>query len=215
MQREFGDSNLDLLKLLKLEKEIEQIISSEIGSDDKLSFYKAIKMVINLKLNVDEFNQRFQEFEELFTSIAMGDFSKRMDIPNRKNLFTYMASSINAVIDEQEVNLIKKQYLETCLERIHELALITDKKGTIQFVNERATTILNRSKPDLIKLFVANIFESQLQFGIEEPDFKNFKDIPLSIIPFGKEKVEMLLSIEPILNRLEQIDGYLYTAKIK
>jgi signal transduction histidine kinase len=215
MQREFGDSNLDLLKLLKLEKEIEQIITSGIGSDDKLSFYKAIKLVINLKLNVDEFNERFQEFEELFTSIAMGDFSKRMDIPNRKNLFTYMASSINAVIDEQEVNLIKKQYLETCIEKINEIALITNKKGTIQFANEKAATVFNRNKSDLLKLFVANLFESQLQFGIEIPDFKNFKDIPLRIIPYGKEKIEVLLTVEPILNRLEQIDGYLYTAKIK
>ncbi|MBX9850653.1 MAG: hypothetical protein K2X86_02735 [Cytophagaceae bacterium] len=200
-------------ELQRIELELENLLSDENISSEKADFYKALRTVISLKTDSEELNYKFEEIHKVFTAIAIGDFTQRIDVPNRKNIFSHLGTSINAIVEELKVNVVKKQYLEASLEYIPHIAIITDKEGTIKFANSLTYKILGKTKEYILKLRIANIFESQTQFGILNPKSNSFEDITVKITYFDRS-FNVSLSVKEIYNKLDQKDGYLYIAKL-
>lgn len=195
-----------------MENEIDNKLLEENLSEENETFYKALKTVIRLKAGAEELQYKFEKFSEVFNAMAVGDFSKRIDIPNRKNLFSVMGSSINSVNEELNVNVVKKQYLESCLEYIPHIAIVTDKSGSILFANALTLKILNKTTDYINRLLIANIFESRTQFGGFDPEPESLEDQPVTI-QYLDISFKARMTLKKIRDKFEETDGYLYIIK--
>jgi len=195
-----------------IKSKIDEILASDNLTREKAEFYKVLKSIISLKIDSEELQYKFGKFEKVFTAMAIGDFSERMDIPNRKSLFSYMGVSVNAVIEELKVNVVKKQYLEELLEYIPHIAIVTDTTGAIMFVNAVASKVLRKPNAELVSLLIANIFKSKNQFGVID-SFPPFEDVKSEINYFDSIQ-EVSLTVKEVHDRLGQVDGYLYIGKL-
>jgi signal transduction histidine kinase len=208
-----NSSNNPYSDLENLDTEILRLIGEENTSDPEAKFYEILRTVISLKIDSVELNHKFEAINIVLTALAIGDFSQKVNVPNRKNIFSHLGTSINAVIDELKVNVVKTPYLEASIEFISDIAIITNKEGGISFVNSVTLKVLEKRKEYLIDLRIANIFESKTQFGISNPDFNKFENIPVKIDYFNVKK-DVNLTVKQIFNKLGELDGYLYIAKL-
>lgn len=208
-----NDSLENLDHLMKLEKEVKEELEQQQSRSRKSSFYSALDTIIDLKDNVEGVNQNFESILEVFLSMATGDFSKRLEVSNRKNLFSLLAVYINKVNEELAENVVKKHILEEALELTPEFAVITDLKGTILYSNSAACHFLNLTKENVSRLIVANIFESKNQFGVENYTGEDIKDARVNLAPYNQSPFPILLSIKK-LSDANGSDSYLYTARL-
>lgn len=207
-----GKNNQDFIDLLRLKSQVELSLLPETKVKDKAAFYEALKTLIDIKINEEEILTKFDTLQDFFTEMARGNFNRRIDIPNKKNMFSFLAVSLNAVIEELEANVKKNEFVQTSMECIADPAIITDKKGSILFVNDPAVDILNTPKDIIKDLIIANIFESHTQFGLLEVNGP-IKDIKVNIRPLNKDLIPVLLSVKKIGDKSEKVDGYLYLLK--
>ena len=200
---------MDYEYLKELEGSLKEIIDSPEISDKK--FYQALRDLIDLKLNVEEFNHKFDQIGDVMSLMARGEFNQRVDIPISRNLFAFIGTSINSVIDELDRNVTKISFMEPLLEAIPQPAIITDKDGIILFCNKSAYAFTNYPPKYLLKLKIHNLFEKKLKFG--ESDTEDFMErVNVSICLYNKiQLIETVLTIQKVINRNGTLDGYLYT----
>ena len=207
-----GKNNQDFIDLLKLKSHVELSLLPETMVKDKAAFYEALKTLIDIKINEEEILAKFDTLQEVFTEMAQGNFNHRIEIPNQKNLFSFLAVSLNAVMEELRANVKKNEFVQVSIECISDPAIITDKKGSILFVNDAVAHMLNSPKEILKDLIIANIFESHTQFGIPEME-GDFKNIKVNIRPLNQDFIPVLLTVKTITDKSEKVDGYLYILK--
>lgn len=198
--------------LVKLESEVKKEIEEQEAQQRKATFYKALDTIIDLKLSVEEVNQRFETISDVFISMATGDFSKRLEINVTKNLFTWLATNVNMVNDELQRNVVKNNFLEEALELTSDMALMTNTKGVIIYANSASTEYLNQTKDNIITLGIANIFESKTQFGVAKKEGEKIENVKVMICPYNSKSFPAELTIKEVVG-LEGIDGYLYQVK--
>lgn len=205
-------SKQNFMDLRGLKGQVAKSLLSENMANDKVAFYEALKTLIDIKINEEEILFKFDKLQEVFTEMALGNFSNKIDIPNQKNLFSFLAVSINAVIEELEANVKKNEFVQATIECITEPAIVTDSKGNILFVNDKVDHLLNTHKEILKDLRIANIFENHAQFG--DPGNEDvFMDKKVNIRPYNKEFSPVLLTVKPISCKSGKVDGYIYILK--
>ena len=194
-------------------KELEVSLKQIIGDPrvDEKKFYTALKDLIDLKLNVEEFNHKFDQISDVMTSMAKGEFNSRVDIPISRNLFAFIGTSLNSVIDELDRNVTKISFIEPLLEAIPQPTIITNKDGVVLFCNKSCYALTNYPPNYLSKLRISNLFTKKLQFG-ESDTNDTVERQKVSICLYKKtEPIEALLTIQKITNRNGEIDGYMYS----
>lgn len=209
-------------KLAELQNKLQDIISEAEESNLEPAFYEGVKnilalrkWIIDLGIHQEEVRKRFEEFEKVCLAISMLEF-QRMDVNNHseKDLFTHIANVVNTVSEELEMSTTRKHYLAEAIEYIQDSAIVTDKNGTVLFANAAACKIINRSKEMTIDLIIANIFESQTQFGTKISLGESFTDKEVNILPYNATKIPVALTLKELVNpQTEETDGYLYIAR--
>lgn len=198
--------------LLNLKTQVDTNLLEENLPKDRAAFYEALKTLIDVKINEEEIYFKFDKLEEVFTAVALGNFTTRLDIPRQKNLFSFLATSINAVIEELEANVSKNALLISSLQCIPDAAIITDTRGSISFANDKATMLLNRSLNDTIKLMIQNVFELQMQFGTSG-EFELKEDAAVKIRPYNQDLISVRLTVKQIKGKNDELEGYIYLIK--
>ena len=192
----------------ELEGTLKEIIDSPQVPDK--TFYQALKDLIDLKQNVEEFNHKFDQIGNVMTAMAKGEFNSRVDIPLSRNLFSFIGTAVNSVVEELEKNVTKRSFLETLLELHPFPTIITDTEGTILFANKAAYTITNYPKGYLTKLKIGNIFASKLQFGNSNSNDEITQEKVFISMYNKSEGFNSSLTIQKILSKGNILDGYLY-----
>jgi PAS domain-containing protein len=199
---------MDYTYLKELEGTLKEVIKNPEIPDKK--FYRALKDLVDLKLNVEEFNSKFDEISEAMTAMAQGNFNQRVDIPIARNLFAFIGTSLNSVIDELEKNVVKIGFLETLLEANPTPALITDPKGVILYGNKAAHELTNYVPKSLIRLIIKNLFAEKAQFGNSNTEATVTNEKVLLTTYNGFEPLEVNLTIQKVIGKGGVIDGYVY-----
>ena len=199
---------MDYMYLKELEGSLKAIIDNPKVQDKK--FYEALKDLIDLKLNIEEFNNKFDQIGDVMVSMAKGEFNKRVDIPVSRNLFAFIGTSVNSVIDELERNVIKKSFLETLLETSSTPIIITDTEGIILFSNKAAYVFTNYPPDGLSRLIIKNLFVGKSNYIIPESG-EALEQMNVSVVLYNELTTkEAKLNIRHIYNRQGTIEGYIY-----
>lgn len=202
--------------LVNLKFEISEIINKNLietavfDNQKKIEFFTALETILDLRVQFETLIERSDEFEEVATAIASGDFDKRINVPNSKDLFSTFSTLLNVIGEELKSNVVKNHYLQGTLEAIPDSALITNQAGTIMFSNTSASKLLNLEKEDLRYLEIVNIFETQKQFGSETKFVNELIRMRTLIRPFNRPIISVDLTIKKLINNEGVIDGYLY-----
>ena len=196
---------MDYTYLKELEGTLKEIIESPKVPDKK--FYQALKDLIDLKLNVEEFNNKFDQIGDVMTAMARGEFNQRVHIPISRNLFAFIGTSINSVMDELNRNVVKTGFLETLLELEARPTIITDAKGVILFSNKSAYTLTNYPPKGLSRLIIKNLFIEIIDLGDMELSYRKSVSISLYNKP---DPIEVSLSVQRIYDKQGTVDGYIY-----
>ncbi|MCR6637511.1 MAG: hypothetical protein NVV82_00520 [Sporocytophaga sp.] len=205
--------------LLNLKFEVSDIIdknlinASSLDNQKKLEFLTVLETILDLRLQFDTLIERFDDLQDVAMAIATGDFDKRIDVPYTKDLFSTLGTLINVIGEELKSNVIKNHYLLGALETIPDSALITSQSGTILFSNKNASKLLNMEMDDLKFLEIANIFETQKQFGSETKFANELIRMTTLVRPFNRPVISVDLTIKKLINNEGAIDGYLYIFK--
>lgn len=205
--------------LLNLKFEISEIINQNLietakfDNQKKIEFFTALETILDLRVQFENLIERSDEFEEVATAIASGDFDKRINVPNSKDLFSTFSTLLNVIGEELKSNVVKNHYLQEALEAIPDSALITNKAGTILFSNAPASKLLNLEKEDLRFLEIVNIFETQKQFGSETKFINEHIRMITLVRPFNRPVISVDLSIKKLIGNDGVLDGYLYILK--
>lgn len=199
---------MDYKYLKELEGTLKEIIDSP-EVPDKI-FYQALKDLIDLKQNVEEFNHKFDQIGNVMTAMAKGEFNSRVDIPLSRNLFSFIGTAVNSVAEELEKNVTKISFLETLLELQPQPAIITNKQGTILFANKHAYAVTNYPPGYLSKLKISNLFASKLRFGNSGINDEIRKERVFISMYNKPELFNTSLTIQKIMSKGNALDGYLY-----
>lgn len=151
-----------------LQQEVDNLINESKSHHEKTNRYEALRNIIDLISQEEEFNLRFDEFSDMIISMAQLNFSHRLDVATGDDLFGYIATSLNLLNEELEHRAAPKHFLSEAMEMIPHPVLITDEKGIIQEANSLAESLTGFQKEELINTPVSNyIFSSAMENILE------------------------------------------------
>jgi signal transduction histidine kinase len=202
--------------LVNIQDSLDSILSNLKNlEEDDILYYEAIKKLVDLKLNEGDFNERLKEIENVMLALGKLDFTKRVQIENSKDLFTFLGSCINLVAEELEANAIPKEFLTSSmnilLRRKPEVALLADQHGKIISASGN-TEILGYKQDKLTNSKIQGVLTIDLQFTAE--NLGNIEDVEIHYINPNHELASALISIDKIEHPTE-VDQthYLYSFK--
>ena len=208
-------------KLNKIQQELEALISSSKSLDEKdIAYFQAIRNLIDFKLNEDEVKSYFTEVNEVLTSMAQLNFSKRVKVENTKDLFSYLGASINLVNEELEGEILYKnlhtEIVENILGTKADHIITLDGFSLVTYVDEKLCDLLNYNIDDLIGKNISNILSCESVSLILDSGL-NVKEKEVSlVVRKSKEYIPMKLTVKKIKfakGSEFKIGGFLYLLK--
>lgn len=98
----------------------------------------------------DHARQRFAELSEMIAAIVAFDYSKRVSLTEKDDIFDGFAVFLNMLVEELAISTVSTAYVSNIIESMSALVLVMDEKATIKTVNEATTSASGYSKDRLI-----------------------------------------------------------------
>jgi PAS domain S-box-containing protein len=104
-------------------------------------------------------NERLNAISDLLPSIALGDFSKRLDVPSEEDEFTELFLSLNYMLDDIADNFQKRTQIEgelreseeryrNLVENSKDSIVVIDLKGNVQYANRTSEELTGYSQEE-------------------------------------------------------------------
>jgi hypothetical protein len=102
--------------------------------------YSLLERVIFLKARENTFREFFDKMEEVIESISRLDFSKRAPLSeislDKRNILNYAVMCLNIIAEKMESSVVSAKVVNAfCSEMPATIVIVTDKNGTIRFIN--------------------------------------------------------------------------------
>jgi|GEM_PF-5314589 len=205
-------------KLSSIQLELEALINNSRSLDEKdIAYFQAIRNLIDFKLNEDEVKTNFAEINDVLTSMAQLNFSKRVKVENTKDLFSYLGASINLVNEELEGEILHKnlhaEIIENVLRTKADHIITLDGFSLITYIDEKLCDLLNYNIDDIIGKNISTILSCESVSLILDSGL-NVKEKEVFLIGRkSKEEISMKLTVKKIKftkGTEYKIGGFLY-----
>lgn len=190
-----------------LQNEVDKLINESSSLQEKSHRYEALKSIIDLISQEEEFNIRFDEFSNMIVSMAHLDFSKRLEVGSSEDLFAYIATSLNLLSEELEYRASPRSYLAETMNLITDPVIITDESGKIKCANDLFLTMSGfKNNDDLLDKDI-NFIISGLTEGSNDQE--------VVILATDNSKQPAIVSKKEITGKSGIGNGFLYILKEK
>ncbi len=139
-------------------------------SEDEAAYYQSIKRMISVKQQEYDVLKQFNDFNRAIIAMTRMDFSHRLDVDNRKDLWAYMATSLNMLNEELEERVLPKEIVQLAMNQVvhfkPDWVIITTREGIVKFSskNEMAGGLINYDEKNLIDKRIQNFFATNISF---------------------------------------------------
>ena len=179
--------------------------------------YATLEKVLFLKAREYTFLNFFDNLEETISSALQLDFSGRVplsDMIDGRNIFNYIAVSLNLLMDKLETSVISMKAVNCMLSAVlpDMSVIVTDRKGKIRFVNECGENLLSVESKELIGQQVQSLFDNYGRIESQLNNRMHVKDIKVNLIAAKKADalIPVMLTVpEPYKNR-DESDEFVY-----
>ena len=192
--------------LISLQKEIDKLILTGETFNENPEVYKVLKEIIEEKLSEETFRGRFEEINDFVISMAQLDFSKSLSLGERKDLFSYVASSLNLLNEELRAKVVSNNFVQTLIDKNGKSVILIDKAGKIIFANTQVRTLLNFSEGDLRNKHISMLLDKEFCFTLS--DCWGERTVSIEIRNQSNELIPVTLNALPINNE-NTIDGFM------
>lgn len=153
------------------------------------------------------FEETISKLNNMVLQFALQNYNFNMPISNQDDLLDSLITSLNMLGDELNYSTITSHYLLDIFNSYPDLIIITDELGIIQNANKKTLEFLNRTKKDLIKTSITDLF-------LESLTFKEFSDIdrPVRSVHFSeipKSDCSMSVRLSPLIRKNNYKAGWL------
>ncbi|GEM_PF-1023111 len=144
-------------------------------SEDEAAYYQSIKRMISVKQQEYDVLKQFNDFNRAIIAMTRMDFSHRLDVDNRKDLWAYMATSLNMLNEELGERVLSKEIVQLAMNQVvhfkPDWVIITTREGIVKFSskNEMAGGLINYDEKNLIDKRIQNFFATNISF-MTSPD---------------------------------------------
>lgn len=146
-----------------------------------------------------------------------GEFNSIVKIDSNDE-FNELADSFNSMVTTLEKTTISRNYYDNILENMIELLIVTDNKGGIETINQKATNLLGFSNEDLQYSLVEKLFVSNSQSVDSEIISRKFELKAVSnsehfLLAKDGRKIPVLLSASVLKNADGEVLKYIFVAR--
>ena len=190
--------------------------------EEEQSTIEALQRLIDFETSGNDENNPFKHHEEVVLEWCNLNFTPRLDLSNRKDIFAYMVQLMNMLVEELETKVISKEFHEEIIEEMvnykPDLIITTDFDLNINFVSESCHEILGYKKSHLIgqsilKLFTHNNIKQFILEHIESNSPIDDKTVVnhgmASIMNSQQVQINLQYSIKYI--DTHNIDGFIFS----
>lgn len=127
--------------------------------------YSTLERIVFLGMKENEFSEYFKEIEKSVNAILQLDFSEKVPLTNlsddKRNLLNYISIAFNMIIEKFETSIVSRKAFNALLTSYPDsIVIITDKNGSIRFVNDFGEIALKSNLSDLIGTNIKDIIEA-------------------------------------------------------
>jgi PAS domain S-box-containing protein len=154
------------------------------------------------------------EIHNIIIDYANGDFSKRLNVSDRKDNRDSIVAGINMLGEELEQTTISRNYFSNVYNAVSDLLIVTDKKGKVIDVNETTIEKVGLAKDSFIGVDVQSILGTN-KSELEEilTNNKEAFSFETSIASLEGKKIPLNCSVSKIIDNNDENQGYLIIAK--
>lgn len=158
------------------------------------------------------------EIEEIIIAYANGDFSKRLDISEKKDERDTISFGINMLGEELEKTTISRDYFANIYNSVSEMLFFVDQEGKIVDVNLRTEKVLGKNLNEITSINIKNLIKNHSNYvceiiqssGSSKEQSVSFDDF--LIITEGNE-IPVSCSFSKVIDRMKKHKGYLFIAR--
>lgn len=176
--------------------------------------------ILFLKVREDIYKEFFDDFEEVLFAAVQLDFSKRVNFTqignSKENIFSYKAVMLNTLIETMENSVVSMQSLNEIVGDIPGLVcIITDKKGTIRFINSVGEELLSAGNEILFKKNIIEVLPDYKKIKAELTETGIVKDFPIKMTlrNDSSSKVAASITVKPA-KTTSTVEEYVHLIKI-
>ena len=208
--------NLNIGNYLNVMKEqIDSLIEESKSLNEKDTFLKALKHIVDLKLNVEEITRGLDDFEDQVIALSHLDFRKRVKEDSRKHLFSLIASSMNMLGEELEAKATKKLYLKEAIDLATDsIIIITNSDFIVESANTKFYKHLGYSNESANNQSIIQYFALKTFFHKLREDSEIILNSDIHLIDNYNNFVSIKLNVKPIMDNNNSLEGFLFKAVI-
>lgn len=193
--------------LISLQQEVTRMFEEAEASNRKPEIYNALKVIIEQRITEGTFRARFDEINDLIISMAQLDFSKSLDLGDRKDLFSYVASGLNLLSEELGAKVVSNTFVQTLVDKNTNPVVLIDKSGKIRFLNKAATSFLNFSVEEILHRDIHTLLDKDFCSTFSE--CWDERVVNIDIQNKAAQLIPIVLTASPINNDENTIDGFM------
>src|SRR6185437_4711182 len=176
-----------------------------------------LKRLVDYKVNEQEFKHQYKEFADMAIAIAKLDFTRKINVENTKDIFSYIATAMNLLSEELEHRAIPKNYLEQTIEYATEInpdfTILSDSNGKIIAAGVKADSNIGYNASELKGKQVQSLFASDIHYMISEE--RQFETKEINIFNSKSDLVLVTLYSKELFHDRAETPAYLYMMKEK
>lgn len=201
--------------LSDVKDQLDRIISEfQDVSEEEAAYYQSIKRMISVKQQEYDVLKQFNDFNRTIIAMTRMDFSQRLELDNRKDLWAYMAAGLNMLNEELEERVFSKEIVRLAMNQVvhfkPDWVIITTREGVVKFSskNETAEHLIHCDEKNLIDKKIQNFFATNISFMTSSD--KVTKEKMVYLINADSTLIPVNLYVKELRSEYQDVFYYLY-----
>ncbi len=131
--------------------------------------------------------------------LGEGDLDQQTEISNKDEI-GQLASSFNEMASNLKKRTLARDYLDSIIESIQEILIVTDEEGNIVGINQSGLEMLHYTKEEILGLPVKDFFDFSAMGSVYEKKSKNGNIFEFSLLTRRKRSIPVLFSESELIN---------------
>lgn len=149
--------------------------------------YTLAENITYFKAREGVFKSFFDELEKALTCVNELDFSVRVNPPlvngNRTNIFAYMASALNIMLEDFSYSVVSMQSMDACFSMMNDvIVIVSDLKGNIRYVNKFGEACLGFDREYLVGQPISSIIRDHRAIETDIIKYGEIRNKDISVI---------------------------------
>jgi rsbT co-antagonist protein RsbR len=102
--------------------------------------------------------QRFADLSDMIAAIVAFDYSKRVELTEKDDIFDGFAVFLNMLVEELSVSTVSTAYVNNIIESMSALVLVLDEQARIKTVNDAVTSLCGHARSELLGQPIQQVF---------------------------------------------------------